>query len=177
MLIAGQHSSVSNRKLQYLIASDEGNYEIYQTEKGKYTSKLKNDDKGHVCNSSSEISNIDHSLSSHHHSGTRTGNCLQVYMEVDRHTSLQFGNSTATTNWVNTLFLNVSTIYALHDVPVVLSQINIWTSQDSYASMTDISTVRNQFVNTLQNNYTGRIAHLLTPTIRRRNIQWYRRCL
>jgi hypothetical protein len=155
--------SVSDSKLQYLIACDEGNFEIYQTEKGKYTSKLnKNDNKGHSCHSSSEISNIDHTLSNHHHSGTRTGNCLQVYMEVDRYTYLQFGTPSATTNWVNALFLNVSTIYAIHDVPVVLSQINIWNTQDPYASLTDISTVRNQFVNTLQNNYTGRIAHLLT---------------
>jgi len=156
--------SICYGKLQYLIASDEGNFEIYQIKKGKYIGSLsKNDNKTHSCLTTPDISHTDHILPNHHNSGTRTGNCLQVYMEVDRYTYLQFGDTIAITSWVNTLFLNVSTIYAMHDVPLVLSQIYIRnTLPDPYASLTDIGSVRNQFVNTLQNNYTGRIAHLLT---------------
>jgi len=156
--------SITNGKLQYLIASDEGNFEIYQTENGKYKGTFSKDDHvGHNCLNNDETSINDHSISHHYTSGARSGNCLQVYMEVDRHTFLQLVNTTATTNWVNALFLNVSTIYAVHDVPLVLSQIFIRnTLPDPYASSNDIVAIKDQFVNTLQNNYNGRIAHLLT---------------
>jgi len=156
--------SVYNTTLQYMIATDEGNFEILPDKNGNYKGNFyKNEDKSHECINIDGVSAPDQPVKIQHNGGLRTGNCLQVYMEVDRFTYLQFGDITSTTNWVNALFLNVSTIYALHDVPLVLSQVNIWnTVQDPYAALNDISSVRDQFVNTLQNNYTGRIAHLLT---------------
>lgn len=156
--------SIINGKLQYLIATAEGNFDIYHTENGKYFGTFSKDDHtGHNCLCDTEPTKNDQTINHHHTSGTRSGNCLQVYMEVDRHTFLQFGNTTATTAWVNALFLNVSTIYAIHDVPLVLSEIYIRnTLPDPYASSNDISAIKDQFVSTIQNSYNGRIAHLLT---------------
>ncbi len=166
--IAGEISSwatlsIINGKAQYLIASQKGNYEINHLEGNLYAGyysknqintpeyKSHTDEKGAVA--------IRHG----HNSGTRTGNCIEVYLQCDYRTYQDLGSSTvAVTNWVASMINNVAAVYALHDVIIVTSQLFIYTTPDPYANLSNISQIRDLFVSNIANNYNGRIAHLLS---------------
>ncbi len=154
---------VSEDKIQYLITSGSGNYEIQSVSPyemiGYYTDSATSDRDTHKCLEKDSPPFFRRKTST----GARTGNCLEVYLECDNYTHVQLGNNpVTTTNWINAIFLNVATVYALHDIPLLLREIKIWTNTDPYAAINDLGLFRNQFVATLQNNYNGKIAQLLT---------------
>ncbi|MBC7884237.1 MAG: hypothetical protein H7X99_02100, partial [Saprospiraceae bacterium] len=68
-------------------------------------------------------------------------------------------------NWVLSITNNVAAVYAIHGVPLMLSQVFVWTTTDPYASLTDVAAIRDLFVNNIQNSYNGRIAHLLSTRL------------
>lgn len=157
--------SLDENEISYLITSRQGNYEISKTNNELYTGYYSKDqlkttpynsvhDADEAITKSVDVLNVN--------SGARSGNCIEVYIEVDNFTRTQLGGTPNTTTWVRRVFANVVSVYSLHQVPLVISQINIWETPDPYASINDISGVRNLFVTTLQNNYTGRLAHLFT---------------
>lgn len=95
--------------------------------------------------------------------GGRYGNCLELFIEVDYQTFTANGSSLPATNlWITRLMTNVQAVYNLHAVPIIVSDILIWSSPDPYAGASNLSVMNQTFVNTRQNNYNGRIAVLLS---------------
>lgn len=166
--VHGQQNSwatlmISDLDVQYLIASEEGNYEINKTEGGYYAGYLSRDQLN-TPEYSMHAEDTDHVIvrPSGVNGGIRTGNCLEVYLETDFYTYQQLGSVINVDRWAKALFANVAAVYALHNVSIVISQLYIWTTNDPYSSQTNPLAVKNQFVSTIQNTYSGRVAQLLT---------------
>lgn len=154
--------SISNEKVKYLIATEAGNYEINKSNDGLYAGYYSKDQLKKNTYESPTDDIIIPGIKQSSNTGLRIGNCLEVYIETDFFTFQALGNVSKTDEFIRAVFQDVATVYALHDVTILLSQIFIHTNTDPYASLTNLAAIRNQFVNSLQNNYTGRIAHFLS---------------
>lgn len=155
--------SIFKDEFHYLISSEFGNYEIHMTEGGQAEGYFRKVNPTHYDQTDDLNAKLVPMLKGKKTSGLRSGNCIEIFIECDYHTHLALGNNLETTNvWINTLFNNVSAIYALHQVPIVLRQTFIWTSADPYTSATNPGQFRDLFVGHRQNNYNGRIAVLLS---------------
>lgn len=148
---------------KYLIASSNGNYEINKVSADTYIGYYSDAHAVKPDYESMTDDDINETVDHHSHGGARYGSCLEVYIECDYKTYQDHGsNVIAVTNWVRSIIGDVATVYALHDVPIVMAQLFIWTTPDAYASETNVGAVRDLFVSTIQNNYNGRIAQLLS---------------
>lgn len=59
--------------------------------------------------------------------------CVSMYFEVDNNLFVQNGNdTTATTNWMTSVFNNVQTLYTNDGISVGLKSIYIWSTPDPY---------------------------------------------
>lgn len=97
-------------------------------------------------------------------SGRSVGSdCVEVYLEIDHQAYIDNGSSAATAEaWALSLMNDVATIYSTINIPVVISGSMIWTSTDPYAGASNLLTVQNAFVDGIQDNYTGRVAQLMS---------------
>ena len=155
--------SITKGKLKYLITSPEGNYEINQIDENIYAGYYSKDQKNIPYYDDKTVDDVRQSLRQNiHNGGSRVGSCLEIYFECDNKTFATFGDISSVTSWVTSITNDVAAVYALHNVPLYMSELFIWTTADPYANMSNIATIRDAFVQTLQNNYDGRIAHLLS---------------
>lgn len=155
--------SISKDKLKYLITSPEGNFEINQVEENTYAGYYSKDQKNTPHYDDKTVDDV--RPSTHHNTpnaGSRVGSCLEIYFECDHKTFGILGDINSVTNWVTSITNDVAAIYAIHNVPLYMSELFIWTTDDPYSTLTNIGAIRDEFVETLQNNYDGRIAHLLS---------------
>jgi len=85
---------------------------------------------------------------------------IDVYFECDYQMYQNFGSSSAAvTNYVNTMFAEVNTLYTNETINIQISEIVVWTSNDGYANGTaGIS----DFAQALSSGFNGDLAHLLT---------------
>ena len=92
------------------------------------------------------------------------GSCVEIYFECDQESYEDNGSDVGETEeWVAALFNEVSILYENEDVPIVISDILVWTTTDPYAGLTSTSQMLNEFVDQINaNGYDGRLAHLLT---------------
>src|SRR5690606_8551353 len=61
-------------------------------------------------------------------------------------------------NWITAVYNNVATLYANESINTAISEVFVWTSNDSY-SKTNASTALTQFRN-LRTTFNGDLAHL-----------------
>lgn len=155
--------SITKDKIKYLITSPEGNYEINQVEENMYAGYYSKDQKSIPYYDDKTVDDVRNSVHQNaQNAGSRVGSCLEIYFECDNKTYGTLGDINSVTNWVTSLTNDVAAIYALHNVPLYMSELFIWTTDDPYTNLTNIGAIRDEFVQTLQNNYDGRIAHLLS---------------
>ena len=84
----------------------------------------------------------------------------EIYFECDYDMYLNFGSDTATSNYVTSLFTEVSTIFANDSIPLLISEIVIWVEEDPYTD--DVNAIT-EFANDLNaNGFNGHLAQLLT---------------
>jgi hypothetical protein len=93
-----------------------------------------------------------------------TGNCVEVYIECDYKSYLDNGSSVANTEaWVEALWNEVITLYDNESIPVMVSDIFVYTSSDPFAGLNSTSAVLNAFVSHIDTlNYNGRLAHFMS---------------
>lgn len=169
--------SVFKDKIQVLFADENGNKRIQQTEDGSY---IAFEDKDILIPSpmncfvddsaeNSPIQNED--LSS---SRNMTGNCVEVYVECDFKSYQDNGSNLATTEaWATALWHEVITLYGNESIPVIVSDIFVYTSTDPYASLATTSAILTAFtahIDTL--TYNGRLAHFLSTRALGGGIAW-----
>lgn len=91
------------------------------------------------------------------------GDCVGIYFECDRAMYNAFGANTGrVVNYVLGLFNEVEIMYRAEQISIELSQIFIWTTPDPYIAATGTGDALELFGQNLQNNYSGRLAHLLS---------------
>jgi len=86
---------------------------------------------------------------------------VEIYIECDYQMYQNHGSNSATvTNYVNSLFTEVATLYANENIIIQLSQVTVWSSNDGYASgsggLTSFATALNS------SGFNGDLAMLLT---------------
>lgn len=85
--------------------------------------------------------------------------CIRVYIECDYALYQNKGSNVSNTvNWITAVYNNVATLYANENINTAISEVFVWTSNDSY-SKTNASTALNQFRN-LRTTFNGDLAHL-----------------
>lgn len=88
---------------------------------------------------------------------------VKVYFECDYALFVNKGsNTTNVVNYVTAFFNQVATLYANENIDIQISQVNVWSTTDPYASLNSTSTVLSSFRTTLGVNFNGNLAHFLT---------------
>ncbi len=101
-------------------------------------------------------------ISQHYSKSTSScSNAVEVYFECDHDMFVNFSSdSNLVVNYVIDLFTQLNVLYANEDLPILISGISVWTSQDPYANgpsaLSDFQTALNA------NGFSGDLAHLLT---------------
>ncbi|MDF1697511.1 MAG: M12 family metallo-peptidase [Saprospiraceae bacterium] len=94
-----------------------------------------------------------------------TPECVTVFLELDHNMYNKKGANIANAEaWAMTIFAQVAILFIEHDVPMVISGIQVWDTVDPYISATNTSGALNLFRNAVHNNpnFNGRLAHLLS---------------
>jgi Leucine-rich repeat (LRR) protein len=153
--------TIADGHAQFLIATKNGNYEILPQKDGTYLGFYSKDVINPPQFEDATPEDSYKPIRLDMEKGDRTGNCIQVYIETDYSVFQSLGGSVA--SWITSQMNNVTAVYAINDVQMlVASPTLIWNTTDPYLSASNVGTVRDAFVNYRQNNYTGRIAHLLS---------------
>lgn len=84
--------------------------------------------------------------------------CVRVYLECDYAMHQNKGGVAGATNFITAVFNNLATLYANEQITTIISQVFVWTSQDSY-STTSSNTALNTF-RTTRPTFNGNLAHL-----------------
>lgn len=88
---------------------------------------------------------------------------IAIYFEADYDLFLKKGSSVqATVDYVTALFNQVSILYTAEQLNVQISQIKVWNTPDPYIPQTSIANVLNKFRSSLNGNFNGNLAHLLS---------------
>ncbi len=90
--------------------------------------------------------------------GTAIDKCVRVYLECDYALNQNKGGVTGATNFITAVFNNLATLYANEQITTVISQVFVWTSQDSYPTNSSSSAL-NSFKAT-RTSFNGDLAHL-----------------
>lgn len=116
-----------------------------------------NEDLGLKC--SANTSGVKPSKQTFRKSSTACTAIVEVYFECDYDMYQNFSsNSTSVTNYVNSMFAEVNTLYSNESIDLQISEIMVWTSNDGYSNGTN---ALSEFANA-NGTFNGDIAHLLT---------------
>jgi len=91
---------------------------------------------------------------------TACSSYVDIYFECDYQMYQNFSsNSTDVTNYVNTVFAEVNSLYSNEAINIQISEIVVWTTNDNYSNGTQALT---EFANANSSGFNGDLAHLLT---------------
>jgi len=138
--------SVINGELRVLIAYKDGNIEVVKN--GKNYIAYESRDRKQPLHYSCGMPDKPKAAHSSNHQGERApSDCLELYVEIDNASYQANGNSTSqTATWAMSIINDVATIYAQQNVPLVVSDIFVHSTNDPYAGLDNKSAVRNEFV-------------------------------
>lgn len=100
------------------------------------------------------------------------GSCVEIYIEADYKSYQDLGSVAATEAWILALFNEVATLYSNENITVSLSSTKIWDTADPYISSPSTSSVLTSFAGQVQDNYQGRLAHLVSTRNLGGGIAW-----
>ena len=154
--------SVINGELRVLIAYKDGNIEVVKN--GKNYIAYESRDRKQPLHYSCGMPDKPKAAHSSNHQGERApSDCLELYVEIDNASYQANGNSTSqTATWAMSIINDVATIYAQQNVPLVVSDIFVHSTNDPYAGLDNKSAVRNEFVDQNIGGFDGRVGMLLT---------------
>ena len=87
-------------------------------------------------------------------------NCVSVYIEAEYDMFQERGSVTSVSNFVASLFTQVSTLYAEESINLLVSEIFVWDINDPYTGSNSTNRL-NEFQNRLDGDFNGDIAHLI----------------
>lgn len=115
----------------------------------------------------SRLSNRDNRVEQLHNLNSAADKVVNIYFECDYKMFQDRGNdATATANYVTAFFNVVKTLYSLEQINVNISQIFVWTTQDSYPTTSSLNALK-AFGNKMGTTpFNGNIAQLLSTNTR-----------
>jgi hypothetical protein len=90
--------------------------------------------------------------------GTAIDKCVRVYLECDYALNQNKGGVAGATNFITAVFNNLATLYANEQITTVISQVYVWTTQDSYPTNSSNNALTS-FKST-RPTFNGDLAHL-----------------
>jgi hypothetical protein len=172
--------SFFENEMMAVFSTDDGNYVLgkYQTKDAKSTEAqlyvLYRDDK--VLEKPKFKCDADHTANLHDddinegqpqyqiESTTPTGACriVNIYFEADFRMYTDFGsNTTNVVNHTTGLFNVVQQLYNNETIPIQISEIFVWTTQDPYPA-TNALNILNAFRDRVGTTFNGNLAHLIS---------------
>ncbi len=86
--------------------------------------------------------------------------CVRVYVEAAYDIYQNKGSSSAVTNYVTGFFNQSAVLYSNESIPISLSQVYVWTSNDPYSDTGSSSTMLSGF-QSYRNSFNGDVGHLV----------------
>jgi len=129
------------------------NHIIYEEKDLKHNQKF-------TCHTDDNLNFGDKNVHSKQEKSNAADNCVTVYVETEFDMYQERGSVASVTSFVTSLFAQVSTIYANEDINLLLSEVFVWDINDPYVGNSP-STLLNEFMNRLDGNFNGDIAHLI----------------
>lgn len=91
-----------------------------------------------------------------------TDRCVTMYFEIDYDIFSQNGSdTTATTNWMTSVFNNMQTLYENDAITISLKSMYIWTEQDPYEGIGDSSADYLYYFNEVRPVFDGDVGQLV----------------
>ena len=153
--------TLANDKMYFVISTSNGNYEINPSDDDLYLGHFAKNiiqSKDWICETED-----DQRPSTTEMATTRTGDCIEVYLECDFTAYSDNGSNVASTEaWVINMMNSVDMLYDDIDVPLVVSEIFVWDTPDPYQGSNTLTEVRDAFMDEIQDGYNGRVAKLLS---------------
>ena len=154
--------------LSVIISDPQGNYNLAKEENSdKYV--LFNDRKlgpqPFVCQSDDLKKSLPNKVEKiKKRSDYKVSECLKIYIEADYATYLNFDSDPQKVlTFIEGSFVEVAQLYAQIGVTLKISDIKIWTSQDSYGASSDVSDALNKIATDVR-NFNGDMMHLISAT-------------
>lgn len=92
----------------------------------------------------------------------RAGDIVEIYIEVDHALYNQKGGTSGVMSYLSSLIGITAILYANEGITVQMVSPKFWNITDPYAGITDIPLNLNTFGSTLRDNYSGRLASLIS---------------
>ena len=86
--------------------------------------------------------------------------CVRVYVEAAYDVYQNKGSASAVTSYVTGFFNQSAVLYANESIPISLSQVYVWTSNDPYSDTGSSSTMLSGF-QSYRNSFNGAVGHLV----------------
>jgi hypothetical protein len=98
------------------------------------------------------------------HQTYKSNDCVKLYLEADYTTYVNFGSDPQQViNFLEGAFLEVFDLYATVGVPIQISEIQIWTTPDSYNAASDVGQAL-QAISSAVPDFNGDMMHLVSAT-------------
>ncbi|MEZ5044540.1 MAG: zinc-dependent metalloprotease [Saprospiraceae bacterium] len=161
--------SISESGIRGIVSDQYGNYNLGPIDQGGhyifYPDREKKLEKPVICDTPDDPVSYDFPLNEEQTSRAKAKeneNCVKVYVECDFAMYNANGASLGGVfDYVTSLFAGVVTVYAIENIPVELTEIFVWESDDPYSGGDNTSDVLDAFV-AERTSFNGNLAHLLT---------------
>jgi len=98
------------------------------------------------------------------HQSYKSNDCIKLYLEADYTTYVNFGSDPQQVmNFLEGAFLEVFDLYADVGIPIQISEVQIWTTPDSYNAASDVGEAL-QAISSAVPNFNGDMMHLVSAT-------------
>lgn len=102
------------------------------------------------------------------HTHQKAGDCVKVWFEVDHQSYLNMGSSvSAVESFIRGTFAVVAALYDQYDVPIEISGIKVWTTNDPYGAESNVGTALNYLARNINPaTINGDLFHLVSISTR-----------
>lgn len=132
---------------------EESNHIIYKEHDLDYKQKF-------TCHTTEDIDMSHGKVRAKQLKSSAVDNCVKVYVETGYDVYQERGSVTSVTNFITSLFAQVSILYANEQINLSLGELFVWDINDPYNG-DNPGTLLNEFMERLDNNFNGDVAHLI----------------
>lgn len=170
--------SINKNTVQGLISNTDGNFTLApMSDKGQHilynTDHLKNE-QAFTCHSNElkdNLAKFDYAMTVNHKSSEE--DTVHVFIECEHRVYENFQEDIDDIqSWVANLMLEVSAVYDVDNISLVLSDVYVWTTPDPYSNIYSLYDLLDIFGKTRAEDYVGDVAHLVTTRFVGGGIAW-----
>ncbi len=157
--------TVIDDALRILISDDHGNYNLGMPDNGEHYILYNDIEAGPIpysCLNDEESVEVAAQEKQIKVSHDKAGECVKVYVEADYQSYINKGRSASTVqDFILGAFAEVAILYENIGVPIEVSQVKVWTSDDPYGAESNVSGALNYLAANV-NSFNGDLFHLVS---------------